>query len=80
MILAIIIILFIVGTIAIIFSDEHDGFWKSIGIMFVLFSGLCVGAEMSSDYKQGQIDALTGKIKYELKKQPDGSTQWKEKI
>ena len=30
-------------------------------------------------YRQGQIDALTGKIKYELLPQPDGTVVWVEK-
>lgn len=30
-------------------------------------------------YRQGQIDALTGKVVYELKKQSDGSTAWVKK-
>lgn len=29
-------------------------------------------------YKQGQIDAINGEIKYELQLQEDGSTAWKE--
>ena len=28
-------------------------------------------------YKEGQIDALNGKIKYELVEQSDGSIKWK---
>ncbi len=31
-----------------------------------------------NNYKQGQIDALTGHIKYELKTQPDRSVEWVE--
>lgn len=30
-------------------------------------------------YKQGQIDAINGKIMYELKQQPDGTTAWERK-
>ena len=29
-------------------------------------------------YKQGQIDAINGNIKYELVEQPDRTTKWKE--
>lgn len=28
-------------------------------------------------YKQGQIDAINGKIYYELKENPDGSSEWR---
>ncbi len=30
-------------------------------------------------YKSGQIDALSGDVKYELKSQPNGETLWVEK-
>ena len=30
-------------------------------------------------YKHGQIDAINGKIMYELKQQPDGTTVWERK-
>jgi len=33
----------------------------------------------NSSYKQGQIDALTGNIKYELQIQPDSTIIWVEK-
>jgi hypothetical protein len=33
----------------------------------------------TSSYRQGQIDALNGKIVVELKQQPDGSTKWERK-
>lgn len=28
-------------------------------------------------YKRGQVDAINGKIKYELKSQEDGATEWR---
>ena len=30
-------------------------------------------------YKQGQIDAINGNLKYELITQPDGTTKWEKK-
>jgi len=53
----------------------------------VLIAGLCmltgywVGlAETGrSAYRQGQIDAINGKITVELKQNPDGSTSWVER-
>ncbi len=30
-------------------------------------------------YKQGQIDCIQGKVKYERKLQSDGETKWEEK-
>jgi hypothetical protein len=35
--------------------------------------------ENTSPYRQGQIDALNGKIVVELKEQSDGSTKWERK-
>ncbi len=44
-------------------------------IVFTYF-GHGIGEEI--EYKRGQIDALTGHIKYELKTQPDRSVEWEE--
>lgn len=30
-------------------------------------------------YKQGQIDAMTGKMQFELKQQSDGTVKWERK-
>ena len=32
--------------------------------------------QKENPYKQGQVDALTGKIKYELKTNPDSTKTW----
>lgn len=38
----------------------------------------CIGFfyEYSLPYKRGQIDAVSGKVAFELKKKEDGSTEW----
>lgn len=55
------------------------------GIAFVigLVSGLAILVltivffpQYSVLYKRGQIDALNGKVLFELKQQPDGTTKW----
>jgi hypothetical protein len=48
-----------------------------IGILLI-FIGLIAASvgSHSKRYKQGQIDALTGKICYKLEQQQDGSTMW----
>jgi hypothetical protein len=33
----------------------------------------------TKQYKQGQVDALTGKVIFELKKHPDGTVTWERK-
>lgn len=56
------------------------------------YTGLCVGLVVSmlclylfinperhNAYRKGQIDALSGKIHFELKKQEDGSIIWMRK-
>ena len=40
---------------------------------------LIMSVNVKDAYKQGQIDVINGKIKYELVKQSNGSTEW-EKI
>ena len=42
--------------------------------------GFGIGASLLGPhrYKQGQIDAINGIIKYELVVQPNGSMQWEE--
>ena len=43
--------------------------------LFGLFLGLFM---INDDYEQGQIDALSGNIKYELITNPDSSRTWEE--
>lgn len=56
-------------------------------ILTVLFLTFGVGGMISeladtygeTQYKQGQVDALTGNVKYELQTQKDSTTVWVEK-
>jgi hypothetical protein len=43
-----------------------------MGIMVPLIRGV----KYDDGYKQGQIDALTSKIRYKLEQQQDGSAMW----
>jgi hypothetical protein len=61
---------------------------NDIGLGFFLgfFAGAAVVVGLSMTfykyttlYKLGQIDALSGKVVFELKKQDDGSVQWERK-
>ena len=49
-----------------------------VGIALGMMLGISLSSwfDMSENYKQGQIDALTGNIKYELVTQPDST--WEE--
>lgn len=57
----------------------NEGIAFIIGIILgaaviVISSGIFV--ENTMPYKAGQIDALSGKVLYELKDQPDGTRIW----
>ena len=55
-------------------------FWKYfIACVMWGIAGFIMGGKFSDDYKRGQIDALTGTIKYELVRHPDSTKTW-EKI
>ena len=60
--------------------DRIDAYFSGglIGAFLMLLIILIVTWD-TPGYKEGQIDALTGKIKYELKKQEDGQTIWVDK-
>ncbi len=60
-------------------TDKLFGF---IILAFVLlFIGFGIGGacDPGDKYRQGQIDALTGKVKYELKVNPDSTVTWYER-
>ena len=49
-----------------------------VGIGFILgmiFFGFLLNVS-NDTYKDGQIDAINGKIHYELVEQPNGTTEW----
>lgn len=49
-------------------------------LALIIFLGLlCMFASYSGGYRQGQIDALTGNVVYELVEHPDGTKTWERK-
>lgn len=55
-------------------------FFAGVGFgMLLLTMILTVSSEHSVIYKQGQVDALTGKVKFHLVENPDGTKEWKRK-
>jgi len=51
-------------------------------ILFVIFLGalfITYNNGVDVGYKQGQVDCLNGKVKYELKTNEDKSVEWVEK-
>ncbi len=52
-------------------------------IVFILFVGAAgfvihsnINTNLDLRYRQGQIDALTGKVEYELRVNPDSTETW----
>jgi hypothetical protein len=52
------------------------GFFAGMGV-FVALS--MIFYEYTALYKRGQVDALSGKVVFELKQQDDGSVLWERK-
>lgn len=52
------------------------GFAIAVVVVFVFQSAS--GCNRMDGYKDGQIDALTGKVKYHLVVNPDSTREWKE--
>ena len=50
----------------------------TMGAVVILCLGILIGATVTKNqsYRQGQIDALTGQIKYELQTNEQGETTW----
>ena len=66
-------------------SENENCFRTGVFMSFIVTAFLCAMAGIFIDkateqrsYKQGQIDALSGKIRYKLVEQSDKSTQWVE--
>lgn len=53
--------------------------WGSMVIVGVIISTALSRCMKNEYYKQGQIDALTGNVKYALEKQDNGEMIWREK-
>lgn len=53
--------------------------WGCTTGVVLLWILMATNVEYSKPYKQGQIDAINGKIIFDLKENPDGTTEWKRK-
>lgn len=57
-----------------------DGLKTAVVMLACMVSyGFGAWAGHTQGYHDGQVDAINGTIKYELKVQKDGSSSWKEK-
>ena len=54
--------------------------WITPLVMAGFFIAMCVSIFISqpNEYRKGQIDAINGKICFELKKQEDSTIRWEE--
>lgn len=67
------------GTVAYQTYKENEKTPSGI-IVLIIIGGMLFGAGWAVDinYRQGQIDALTGLIKYKLVENPDKTKTWQE--
>lgn len=57
--------------------DYVIAFFIGVGVGAVGLMGVSLAMpESTSLYKQGQVDAINGKIVFELKKNADGTSTW----
>jgi hypothetical protein len=49
-----------------------------IGILFVILILIVAHFEYEDGYKDGQVSAINGKVKYKLEEQEDKTTDWVE--
>lgn len=65
------------------FQSMSSQFEAWATLIVLIFGGFVVGYMLgeltTGSYKQGQIDALNGKIKYEKRENEDGELVWEEK-
>lgn len=61
-------------------SDGFVGFILGFGIGALTIVLVCTFVpEITTPYKMGQVDALTGKVEYQLVDKPDGTRVWQRK-
>lgn len=71
-----ILLIVLVILLAAIDGDE-SGFAKFLTVIAIyLFVGVVIWLCLDQGYKSGQIDYATGKVKYKLEKQSDGTVTW----
>lgn len=81
-----VIIVLLTGLLIIIgVGIVEDGYRRggyTVVVIGIILMGVSIGiehyviSERTPNYKQGQIDALTGEVQYELVTQPDSSRAW----
>jgi hypothetical protein len=78
MVLLGIILFLLIVALTVLAAVEAEGVGILCGI-FVMAGIVLFSTEVSDEsYKQGQVDALTGKVKYELVVNADSTKTWEE--
>jgi len=59
-------------------NNKLDSVYGTAALIIILIFGILGGiiATKNIYYKKGQVDALTGNIKYELIENPDQTREW----
>jgi hypothetical protein len=55
---------------------KSDFAFFMIGVLLGILFSIVIRLSIGDTYKDGQIDAINGKIYYELQLQEDGTTDW----
>jgi hypothetical protein len=75
------ILMCVVAGIAIMIFSDEDYHFHTFLLLIMFLVGTCmwsISIAYDGAYKQAQVDAINGKIKYRLEKTSDGTTEWKE--
>lgn len=73
---------FLLVLAGVFLAVDYEGYWREwvLFVVVVAFGIACLlYAEISEkmdSYKQGQIDAITGKVNYQLQTNPDKTVEW----
>ena len=80
MILVSSITLVLIGTFLVAYKNEETIGFIVIAVAIILLITIEILDDLEEhDYKQGQIDALSGEVKYKLVTNPDSTRTWIEK-
>ena len=77
--IVIIIVLMLVLSVTMVSLVRDKSKRLALGFLAILFVVLFGNIYGSLSYKNGQIDAITGNVKYELKTQADSTRVWVDK-
>lgn len=70
--------IFLSGLVIASYVEEHLGFYSGFMLLicYIIFGLSMLIGVSAITYKEGQIDALTGDVKYELVEKEDMTKEW----